>query len=143
MQSVHVKSCVFGVRCRLPSGMAAVVSLALVLGGCAAEPQPYRVAGPVRDAPPNSIRVEIEDDGLPAQIAPRHRRAMPDDPSEPWSPNYGSSPPAAFDAARVSAKLDATEPPRPIAPARNAPASRIDADEVIRQAIAAHEMRRN
>jgi hypothetical protein len=143
MQSVHVKSCVFGVRCRLPSGMAAVVSLSLVLAGCAAEPKPYRVAGPVRDAPPNSIRVEIEDDGLPAQIAPRHRRAMPDDPSEPWSPNYGSAPPAKFDAAKVSAKLDSVEKSQPAAPVKSAHASRIDADEVIRQAIAAHEMRRN
>ena len=34
-------------------------------------------------------RVEIEDDGLPAQLAPRNRRPGPDDPSQPWSPNYG------------------------------------------------------
>jgi hypothetical protein len=34
--------------------------------------------------------VELEDDGLPAQSAPPVRiRMAPDDPSQPWSPNYG------------------------------------------------------
>ncbi len=33
---------------------------------------------------------EIEDDGLPAQAAPRLRaKPEPDDPSQPFSPNYG------------------------------------------------------
>ncbi|MFZ8452973.1 hypothetical protein ACO1MT_15845, partial [Staphylococcus aureus] len=31
-----------------------------------------------------------EDDGLPAQVPPRlSARSFPDDPTQPWSPNYG------------------------------------------------------
>ena len=38
---------------------------------------------------------EIEDDGLPAQAAPRLRaKPEPDDPSQPFSPNYGRVMPA-------------------------------------------------
>ena len=36
-------------------------------------------------------KVEIEDDGQPVQSPPaRAMRAEEDDPSQPWSPNYGS-----------------------------------------------------
>ncbi|MCH9807053.1 MAG: hypothetical protein K0U74_04915 [Alphaproteobacteria bacterium] len=35
-------------------------------------------------------RVEVEDDGIEAQIPPPlHRRKVVDDPTEPFSPNYG------------------------------------------------------
>jgi hypothetical protein len=44
--------------------------------------------------------VEIEDDGLEAQRPPRRKNEqMPDDPAEPFSPNYGSAPPSGEDAA--------------------------------------------
>lgn len=34
---------------------------------------------------------EVEDDGLPSQVPPPvNRRREPDDPSEPYSPNYGA-----------------------------------------------------
>lgn len=37
--------------------------------------------------------VEIEDDGLEVQRPPRRRaEQLPDDPSEPFSPNYGTVP---------------------------------------------------
>lgn len=40
----------------------------------------------VRSAP-----VETEDDGQPGQIPPSQRvRDLPDDPTEPWSRNYGA-----------------------------------------------------
>ena len=78
----------------------ALLGLAVLTSGCAAKQEP---APPARIAPPQVARVEIEDDGLPAQLAPRNRRPGPDDPSQPWSPNYGtgdapaapSAPPAA------------------------------------------------
>jgi hypothetical protein len=52
---------------------------------------PGAMAGmvPMRAGPP----VEVEDDGIEAQRPPRARvRALPDDPAEPYSPNYGSVP---------------------------------------------------
>jgi hypothetical protein len=40
--------------------------------------------------------VEIEGDGLEGQRPPRRRASdVPDDPTEPYSPNYGSVPAAA------------------------------------------------
>jgi hypothetical protein len=37
--------------------------------------------------------VEIEGDGLEGQLPPRRRAEdVPDDPSEPFSPNYGAMP---------------------------------------------------
>jgi len=43
--------------------------------------------------------IEVEDDGLPAQTPPPVRvRMMPDDPSEPFSPNYGRRPVASTPA---------------------------------------------
>ena len=108
-----------------------VLGLAVVAAGCASkhashEP-PARVAGPA-GAPQAAwaTKVEIEDDGLPVQLAPRHRPATPDDPSEPWSPNYGKG-----------------RAPKTAAPMR-APVqlSGLDEDAIVRRAIAEHEMRR-
>ena len=49
---------------------------------------PGQVAG-LRAGPP----VEVEDDGIEAQRPPPiHARRPPDDPTEPYSPNYGSVP---------------------------------------------------
>ena len=63
------------------------LGLALLSAGCASKPE---TAPPARmTAPAQVAKVDIEDDGLPAQVAPRYRRAGPDDPSQPWSPNYG------------------------------------------------------
>lgn len=81
------------------------LSLAAALSGCAAKapssqhPQ-WRVAGPTqhmnRDyvAPLPRSRVIIEDDGLEEQAPPLVRKGKPvqDDPTEPFSPNYGSVP---------------------------------------------------
>ena len=71
---------------RFPLAQSCALALALLAPGCASQVAPSRVAGP---QPPRIAKVEIEDDGLPAQVAPRNRRAGPDDPNEPWSPNYG------------------------------------------------------
>lgn len=77
---------------------ALVALLLLPVAGCAsntphdAHVAQMGVAGPpqqVAAAPP----IDLEDDGLPAQTPPRLRRPQSaDDPSEPFSPNYGRSP---------------------------------------------------
>lgn len=138
---------------------ACVIGAMLLVAGCAsrhaANERPYGVAGPrAAQVQQTSQRVEIEDDGLPAQLAPRHRRPEPDDPREPWSPNYGTvspvrnadAPPSSNPAPRaapvtVARQATLAEPTR--APARVAPMQlSMHEDEVIRRAIAAHEMRR-
>lgn len=125
------------------------------------EAGPSRVAGPATpasapvvaypgDPPPRepavqSIRIEVEDDGLPSQLAPRHRAAVKDEPAEPWSPNYGAVRAPAFDTAQLAAKLDeatAGAKPAPAAAIAAAQKAPMDADDIIRRAIAEHEMRR-
>ena len=70
--------------------------LAIAAAGCAKEDysQSYAydasrmraAAAQVERAP----QVEVEDDGLPVQAPPVHRaKPEADDPSEPFSPNYG------------------------------------------------------
>lgn len=147
----------------------AVASVALLLSGCAAStPGPYRVAGPIatfpgdRPRPPapraQPVKVEVEDDGLPSQLAPRNPRPVPDDPSEPWSPNYGSKRAGGLDTGRVATKLvdpapaaaprSSPEKPQALAPGRSfvppfqtATSRPLDPDDIIRMAIAEHEMR--
>lgn len=73
-------------------------------------------AAVVRTSPPHVE--ELEDDGLPVQTAPlRREQTGPDDPSEPFSPNYG--PPTRSASWRT---LDDTE-----------------ADLTVSRAMAAHE----
>ena len=158
------------------------LALAITSAGCAAtQSQPSMVAGPT----PRMVavgKVEIEADGLPSQLAPRRRRPAPDDPSEPWSPNYGSArsavPAPPLDTRRVAEKLAMAGPPSPRrveVPVRQRPSSTrptsarptstqsaaaqpasalgalprqsvsrpLSANEIIRRAIAEHEMRHN
>lgn len=80
----------------LPRALVLVVCVAA--GGCSANSTAYsewqfpgdsfqhvaEVVTPHRAA-------DIEDDGLEAQVAPpRRSRTEPDDPSQPYSPNYGA-----------------------------------------------------
>ena len=143
----------------LSAARVCVLGLALVAGGCASsEPiAPSWVNGPIQaliqeDAPQrvaqaqaqakatSGMRVEIEADGLPAQLAPRNRTPSADDPREPWSPNYGAAATPVFDQQRLAQKLDAAEPQA--APVHPPHARPLQGDDLIRQAIAAHEMRR-
>ncbi len=90
---VEVKSCAVGVA-RL-----ALVAAALAVGGCATDEEFRRereayvrqqLAQQQALAGPKVRESELEDDGLPSQVAPpANRRRDPDDPSEPFSPNYG------------------------------------------------------
>lgn len=69
---------------------------ALIGGGCAQNQsynQPNWYAGgptPQQTAAAVPIPTEMEDDGRPAQVPPRaDGRPTADDPTQPWSPNYG------------------------------------------------------
>lgn len=97
------------------------LGLAVALAGCATSSAGETSASRTH-AP--SERTEIEDDGLPAQAAPSSAiRRAPDDPSEPFSRNYGLRPPA-----RLSG------PPTRMSSAEE--------EALIARAIAEHEMRR-
>lgn len=87
---------------RTSSAASAVRVLLLLLttaalAGCATSQArtydpPTRVSASARyEGPPNGApAVEMEDDGLPVQPPPVARRDRePDDPTEPYSPNYG------------------------------------------------------
>ena len=143
----------------LSAARLGVLGLAVLAAGCAskqAQQPPTRLAAPpAATQGPNAwaAKVEIEDDGLPVQLAPRHRRPVPDDPSEPWSPNYGKGGPAPGPAQRPAvppAKAAAMPSPAPVLasanarPARSGGEARLSAVEeeaLIRRAVAEHEMR--
>lgn len=126
-----------------------VIGAVVVLGGCAANQAsregPSHVAGPPGGQGPATARVLIEDDGFPAQLAPRNPRPVADDPSEPWSPNYGNRAlPKTADQKADPVPRSTTGGGVPTRPVRPAPTRLAEADEdaIIRQAIAEHEMRR-
>ena len=121
-------------------GVAVVptLTLAVLLSACAQSQQTYRPqsyagayghSGQVATAVPP--RIVIEDDGLPMQHPPRlRRRAAPDDPAEPFSPNYGPPPRNAPAQQRVKEARAGLKPQRPL-----------DPDFIIARAITEHEMR--
>jgi hypothetical protein len=126
-----------------PAARVCVIGLAAIVSGCAANKQPSYVAGPAAYAVPAPMpqqiaaqtakpasKSDMEADGLPAQTAPPARiRQEPDDPSEPFSPNYGG--PRANPAP--------AQAPRKVM--QSARLNDVAADALIRRAIAAHEMR--
>ena len=112
-------------------GIAAPLAL---VAGCASD-QPQYVAGPMADrvAAASPPKVELEDDGEPVQAPPlRRMRAEEDDPSQPWSRNYGKNG-ATAEAAGASMQASMGTLTR---------LSNADAEAVIAQAISAQEMRR-
>jgi len=117
---------------------AAVLVLALCVSGCASQQSDGEHAGAMNAqvAGVAGQRTLLEADGLPVQLTPREMPASKDDPTQPWSPNYGSEPPAQ------------SEPPArtpTYAPWRMGPPTRvanIDEEAVIRRAVADHEMQR-
>lgn len=135
-----------------------VLGLAVLAAGCASkQASTYpgdRLAGPVPEHHRQAAwtpKVEIEDDGLPAQLAPRHRPPVSDDPSEPWSPNYGTQPRAKPETSPAKAAGAAPVMRGQVHGSDTAPGlngrsptrlSDLDEDAIIRRAIAEHEMRR-
>ena len=140
-------------RCLLMSAAARCSALAmagLLAGACAASKgasdyQSHAGAPPARVAVATPPKVDMEADGLPAQLPPRRRvKSGPIDPSEPFSPNYGPppanlqlpmepEPPRRADAAQP-VYLRAGEPqPRRMTPA--------EAEAIIARAVLEHEKR--
>ncbi len=119
-----------------------------VVSGCASSQQPNYVNGPSMNvapapAPVRAAKVEMEDDGKPAQAPGRRIKPEEDDPSQPWSSNYGKGviPQPIKPAPRtVDAALQPPMMP-PLAP-RRVQMSEADVDALISRAVAAHEMRR-
>ena len=79
-----------------PSAWLAAASCAVLVAGCASDNSSYASSPVVAGYVAQVDRVDIETDGLPSQVAPSQRiRQMPDDPAEPYSPNYGGVNPAS------------------------------------------------
>lgn len=118
---------------------AGALGLLVALTGCANERGASYSSAPTASPPMQmaGVRVEIEADGLPAQIAPRDHAPITDDPREPWSPNYGTVRPEKTTATEAPAVV-AMATPQPVSMIRSTP---IDAEDIIRRAVAAHEMR--
>jgi hypothetical protein len=83
-------------RARELSRVVCCLSLtaALALAGCASDEahrrEAYAQANAMRAMPPAQQPADVEDDGLPSQVPPpSNRKPEPDDPREPYSPNYG------------------------------------------------------
>ena len=75
----------------------AALAAMLALAGCATNSQTANIQIAPRIAQQSTA--DAEDDGLPAQAPPPARiRAAPDDPSEPYSRNYGGTNPSATPA---------------------------------------------
>jgi hypothetical protein len=96
------------------AGRVLLVLLAIALAGCARSGPYAQVGGPqpaVADA--GRSRVEIEADGLPTQTPPLRRESSEtDDPSEPFSRNYGPRPaPAPAMKAAAAPSLSNDLPP--------------------------------
>ena len=85
----------------LPVLSCCALAALLSVGGCASTQAPRYSSETV--APSRVVAQAasaVEDDGLPAQTPPpAYIRQLPDDPSEPFSPNYGGGNPAALDSA--------------------------------------------
>lgn len=141
----------------------------VLLAGCAADKPPSYVGGSSAQqfAAAQARKVEMEDDGQPVQSPPvRSMRAEDDDPSQPWSPNYGGPAEKTAKVGRVPA-VPNFKAPSPYIPtqvdagAQPVTVRRIsttampgsshgtltrlsnqDADLIMAQAINAHEMRR-
>jgi hypothetical protein len=138
--------------CTLVAARLGVIGLTAVVSGCAANHAPSYVNGPQATVQAQRLasvaKEDLEDDGKPAQVPPL-LRAVPaeDDPSQPWSPNYGG--PTATPGApshhtpRVAPKsraktYDASADPTTTASVHM---TRAEEDYIIARAISAHEMR--
>jgi hypothetical protein len=93
-------------------------AVGLVLSGCAKDEQyrqeayatQTRVSGQAI-ALNSKAEPELEEDGLPSQMAPpANRRQDPDDPREPFSPNYGKT--ATPPLRTTSVETPASQPSR-------------------------------
>lgn len=142
----------FGRRSKATHSFAArplvLGAVVVALSGCAANKEPSYVRGPVSQqmAAAEPRKVEMEADGLPVQTPPARRmRPDEDDPTQPWSPNYGkgsAAEPVAPQRA-MPKQIDAMLRPA-VVPASSGglrAMSEDEADAIMQSAIAIHEMR--
>lgn len=125
-----------GPRSRAWRNGVLLLAAALVLSACAQSNTPYRYQSNVGADPEQRVataappRIVNEDDGLPQQHPPLFRRGpVNDDPSEPFSPNYGPPP------------LDDEAPPVRPAIKRQAQFTPAEVEAIIARAITQHELR--
>jgi hypothetical protein len=101
----------------------AVAAVLAALGGCASQNSNTTAQYSAEAMRLAQAQTEIEDDGLPAQVPPPTRiRQTADDPSEPYSRNYGGGNPSAS-----AAPTDEPAPqraPQPVIPSDLPPAFR-------------------
>ncbi|MEQ1670208.1 MAG: adhesin [Hyphomicrobium sp.] len=114
---------------------AALAVVIAALGGCSSTQHAATAQDPGATMRVAQAVSEVEDDGLPAQTPPPHRiRQSPDDPSEPFSRNYGGGNPSASAAPAPDAPAN-EHAPHPQIPADLPPAFRqklaaaLDVDE--------------
>ena len=75
------------------SSLPIALAAALALAGCASDKSTYRESSYVGAVAPPQPAIAMEADGLPVQTPPlRQERPEIDDPTEPFSRNYGPSP---------------------------------------------------
>lgn len=110
--------------------------VALAAGGCASSKsstRTYAQVGPGAYGPVEK-KADVEADGLPPQLPPpRIYRQTPDDPREPYSPNYGST---SRKTALLGGQPLTTGTVTPVASL-----ARLDEDAIMSRAILAHEQR--
>lgn len=106
--------------------------LALASGGCSSTSRTQTGAWPVGVDPQQRLAAEasrkpdLEDDGIEAQVPPSPTiRLAPDDPNEPFSPNYGQ--PSAAPAA-APAKPASQPPPPPLGRPPRSKLAAVDVD---------------
>lgn len=99
--------------------LAVLTVVGLALSGCATDEQ-HRQEAYARHAQATAHAMplrgqgepELEEDGLPSQAPPpANRRQEPDDPREPFSPNYGK--PIAPPLRTTAVDMPASSAPRP------------------------------
>jgi len=129
-----------------------VISLGLLVSACATShashertsydrPANVGASQERRLAVASPPKLELEDDGTAVQTPPRMRhRAVPDDPSEPFSPNYGPPPlPGETEAQprHLSRQAIVQDQLRP----RARPMSDAEVRAIIARAMVEHERR--
>ncbi len=99
---------------------------ALLSAGCANTKASYSSAGVPAAYVAQGPSLPVESDGLPVQAPPSSMiRQMPDDPAQPYSPNYGGANPASTVPSRSTIKAsNEAMPARDTIPADLPPAFR-------------------
>jgi hypothetical protein len=120
--------CLAGVGVRL-----AALAVAALAAGCSSTqhagytyPGDAHAAAVAENRHAHARKPDVEDDGMEAQPEPARRQFVePDDPSEPFSPNYGNRP---GDPPR---QVPAEPPRRSPLPGNNAPRTKVAAEAAL------------